>query len=134
MAMCDKVDCYALGCVFHELLAWRTPWEGKLDAVVYDACVVEAAEAADAAAVAVVAAGGGGGGGAEVARAQQQPPPPLDAPPPYLQAVRDALPPVAQRPPPTADELNAMSWPQLLRAVRAGAAPANGAGAGGSTP
>jgi len=37
MAMCDKVDCYALGCVFHELLAWRTPWEGKLDAVVYDA-------------------------------------------------------------------------------------------------
>ncbi|KAG8469969.1 hypothetical protein KFE25_006424 [Diacronema lutheri] len=181
MAMRDKVDCYALGCVFYELLAWRTPWEGKSDAIVFDAvragerprlpvdrrpaaalrplvgamaqlwahepldrppvdlalvapvqCVVEAAEAADAAAAAVVAAGGGGGGGAEVARAQQPPPPPRDAPPPYVQAVRDAPPPVAQRPPPpTADELKAMSWPQLVAAVRAGAAPVDGAGAGG---
>ncbi|KAG8462613.1 hypothetical protein KFE25_004589 [Diacronema lutheri] len=169
LAMRDKVDCYALGCVFYELLAWRTPWEGKSDAIVFDAvragerprlpvdrrpaaalrplvgaiaqlwahepldrppvdlalvaraqCVVEAAEAADAAAAAVVAAGGGVDGCAQDARAQQLAPPPLDAPPP-----------VAQRPPPTAVELNVMSWPQLVAAVRAGAAPVDGAGPGG---
>jgi serine/threonine protein kinase len=35
-AMADKADCYALGCVYYELLAWATPWAGRAEYAIMD--------------------------------------------------------------------------------------------------